>query len=123
MVVVLANGTTRLQLDVVRSAGLPFDTLFSSQLLQASKPSPAIYLKALDLMALRPEQTAMVAAHAYDLRAAKRVGMKIVYIQRSTEDPDQDMSAVQAGVDLFIDGRGEGSGLLELARHVYAARS
>jgi hypothetical protein len=35
--VVLANGTTRLQLDIIRSSKLPFDTLFSSQLLQATK--------------------------------------------------------------------------------------
>ncbi|KAF9029520.1 hypothetical protein BDZ89DRAFT_715462 [Hymenopellis radicata] len=31
-VVVLANGTTRLQLDIVQSSGLPFHALFSSQL-------------------------------------------------------------------------------------------
>ena len=37
------------------------------------KPDPAIYLKALELMALQPSQAAMVAAHAYDLRAAYQV--------------------------------------------------
>ncbi|GBE84929.1 haloacid dehalogenase [Sparassis crispa] len=115
VVVVLANGTTRLQLDIIRSARLPFDTLFSSQLLQATKPNPAIYLKALDLMALHPEQTAMVAAHAYDLRAAAKIGMKTVYVQRSTEDPNEDMEAIRAEVDLFISGLDEGEGLLELA--------
>lgn len=35
--VVLANGTTRLQLDIVKSSGIPFHTLFSSQLLQLTK--------------------------------------------------------------------------------------
>ncbi|KAI0917170.1 hypothetical protein AcW1_007564 [Taiwanofungus camphoratus] len=118
VVVVLANGTTRLQLDIVRSSRLPFDTLFSSQLLHATKPDPAIYHKALDLLAVRPEETAMVAAHAYDLRAAAKLDMKTVYIQRSTEDPDEDMEAIKADVDLFIDGTREGGGLLELARFI-----
>lgn len=49
--------------------------------------------------------------------------MKTVYIQRSTEDPDEDMTAVKEDVDLFIDGRGEDMGLLELTRRFEAARS
>ncbi|KAF5365348.1 hypothetical protein D9758_005382 [Tetrapyrgos nigripes] len=36
-IVVLANGTTRLQLDLIKSSGLPFHTLFSSQLLGLTK--------------------------------------------------------------------------------------
>ncbi len=35
--VVLANGTTRLQIDIVRSSGLAFDMLFSSELLGVTK--------------------------------------------------------------------------------------
>ncbi|KII85904.1 hypothetical protein PLICRDRAFT_44328 [Plicaturopsis crispa FD-325 SS-3] len=116
MVVVLANGTTRLQLDIVRSSGLPFHTLFSSQLLGLTKPDPAMYLKALELMGIQPSQAAMVAAHAYDLRAAAKIGMKTVYIHRTTEDLTEDMDAVKADSDVFIDGRGAGGGLLELAR-------
>jgi hypothetical protein len=65
----------------------------------------------------------MVAAHAYDVRAAKTVqvpavpsllrptvtdarisGMRTIYIQRRTEDPEEDMSAVRADVDWFVDG-------------------
>ena len=33
----LANGTSRLQLDIVKSAEIPFHTLFSSQLLSLTK--------------------------------------------------------------------------------------
>ncbi|EGN93722.1 hypothetical protein SERLA73DRAFT_189467 [Serpula lacrymans var. lacrymans S7.3] len=115
-VVVLANGTTRLQLDIIRSSCLPFHTLFSSQLLQATKPNPEIYLKALNLMGLQASQTAMVAAHAYDLRAAAKLGMKTAYIHRTTEDPSEDMEVVKSEVDVFIDGRSKQHGLLELAR-------
>jgi hypothetical protein len=44
-------------------------------------------------------------------------GLNTVYIQRSTEDLDEDMTAVRSEVDLFIDGtRGDHAcGLGELA--------
>ncbi|RAK99843.1 HAD-like protein [Aspergillus ibericus CBS 121593] len=114
MVVVLANGTTRLQLDLIQSSRIPFHTLFSSQLLGLTKPDPAIYRKALDLMQVEPEEAVMVAAHAYDLRAAKGVGMRTVYIYRRTEDLDEDMEAVRRDVDVFLDGEGPLGQLAEM---------
>lgn len=48
--VVLANGTTRLQLDIVKSAGLPFDTLLSSQLLELTKVNKPVALYSFQLM-------------------------------------------------------------------------
>jgi hypothetical protein len=60
----------------------------------------------------------MVAAHAYDLRAAKQVGMQTVYLQRWTEDLHEDMKVVKAENDIFIDSRDATSnsgGLLKLA--------
>lgn len=94
---VLANGTTRLQLDLVRAAGLQgmYDMLFSSQLLGVYKPSPEAYLKALDLVGCKAEEAVMVACHAYDLRAAREVGMRTVYVRRWTDDVDEDMDAVK----------------------------
>ncbi|BGP15019.1 hypothetical protein JCM10213_002836 [Rhodosporidiobolus nylandii] len=142
-VVVLANGTVRLELDLIRSSGLPFHALFSSELLGLIKasgsppvvaegagegkgaylytripqPDPAIYRKVLDLLQVQPEDALMVAAHAYDLRAAKQVGMKTAYIQRWTEDEREDMAKVREDVDVFVDGRGGSreAGLAELA--------
>ncbi|KAF1992517.1 haloacid dehalogenase [Aulographum hederae CBS 113979] len=102
---VLANGTTRLQLDLVKSSGLHFHMLFSSQLLGLTKPDPAMYKKAVSLVGVEPEECFMVAAHAYDLRAAKAIGMRTAYIQRWTEDPQEDMAKVQSENDLFFDGR------------------
>ena len=104
-VCVLANGTTRLQLDLARSSGLDFDLLLSSQLLGFAKPEPKIYVKALDLLRVKPEQVVMVAAHAYDLRAAKAVGMRTVYIRRTTEELQESMDRVRVEVDSFVDGR------------------
>lgn len=103
-VFVHANGTTRLQLDLVRSSGLQFNMLFSSQLLGKYKPSPEAYQKALELVKLRPEEVVLVAAHAYDLRGAKKCGMKTVYIRRWTDDVDEDMDKVREEFPLFLDG-------------------
>lgn len=117
-VFVLANGTTRLQLDLVRTSGLQFSMLFSNQLLRSSKPNLEIYKKAMHLVGVLPWECVMVAAHAYDLRAAKKAGMKTVYIKRWTEDTKENMKEVEQDVDLFIgdvDRKQDGS-LEELAR-------
>ena len=87
--VVLANGTTRLQLDLMLTSGLSFHTMFSSQLLGYTKvrwglrwdcreclpkqPDPRVYERALQILQRSPDEVAMVAAHAYDLRAARKV--------------------------------------------------
>ncbi|XDG10082.1 hypothetical protein ABKA04_009697 [Annulohypoxylon sp. FPYF3050] len=113
---VLANGTTRLQLDLVRSSGLEgtFGMLFSSELLGVYKPAPEAYEKALGLVRARPDQAVMVAAHAYDLRAARKLGMKTVYVHRWTDDRSEDMDTVRAENDVFL---GEGMhGLLPAIR-------
>jgi 2-haloalkanoic acid dehalogenase type II len=120
--VVLANGTTRLQLDIAKSSGLPFHMLFSSQLLGMTKPDPAIYRKAAELMGLRVDECIMVAAHVYDLKVAKSVGMRTVYVRRTTEDIGEDFDLIGRNVDLFLDGR-NGSvdcGLALLAAHLEA---
>ena len=92
---VYANGTTRLQLNLVRSSRLKFDMLFSSELLGWYKPAPENYHKALELLKLRPEECVTVAAHAYDLRGAKAVGVKTVYVRRWTDDIWEDQGVIR----------------------------
>jgi 2-haloacid dehalogenase len=106
-VFVHANGTTRLQLDLTRFAGLNFDMLFSSQLLGTYKPDPEAYNKALRLVKLQPEEVVLVAAHAYDLRGAQNVGMKTIYIHRWTDDVDEDMEKVRGEFGAFLEGMEE----------------
>lgn len=102
-VFVHANGTTRLQLDIVRSSGLNFDMLFSSELLGCYKPAPENYLKVLELLKLRPEECVTVAAHAYDLRGAKAVGMKTVYVYRWTDDVLEDQEVIKKENDAYLE--------------------
>ncbi|KAI1482690.1 HAD-like protein [Daldinia eschscholtzii] len=107
---VLANGTTRLQLDLVRSSGLEglFSLLFSSELLGVYKPAPEAYEKALKLVQVRPDEAVMVAAHAYDLRAARALGMNTVYVHRWTDDRSEDMDVVRRENDAFLGERENG---------------
>lgn len=104
---VLANGTTRLQLDLARSSGLGevFDMLFSSQLLGVYKPAAKSYGRALKLVGVEPDSAVMVAAHAYDTRAARALGFRTVYVYRWTDDRRESMEAVKRENDCFL---GEG---------------
>lgn len=63
-VLVHANGTARLQLDLTRSSGLRFDLLLSSELLGVYKPAAVSYRRALELLRCEPDECVMVAAHA-----------------------------------------------------------
>ena len=102
-VFVFANGTTRLQLDLCRSSGLKFNMLFSSELLGIYKAAPESYRKTLELVNVKPEESVMVAAHAYDVRGAKEAGMKTVYIHRWTDDINEDMEVVKGENDYFLE--------------------
>lgn len=102
------NGTTRLQLDLLRASGLDsggghFAMLFSSELLGVYKPDRKAYERALDLVRAEPDEVVMVAAHAYDLRGARAVGMRTVYVRRWTDDIDEDMDTVAGEVDVFLE--------------------
>ncbi|KAL3713498.1 hypothetical protein TMatcc_002201 [Talaromyces marneffei ATCC 18224] len=99
-----ANGTTRLQLDLCRSSGLSFDMLFSSELLGVYKPDRDSYEKLLSLLKLKGEECVLVAAHAYDTRGAREVGMRTVYVRRWTDDVLEDMDVVKGENDAFLEG-------------------
>ncbi|KAF2638286.1 haloacid dehalogenase [Massarina eburnea CBS 473.64] len=106
--VVLANGTSRLQLDIAQSSDIPFHSLLSSELLCLTKPDPATYRKAMELVKLPPENCVMLASHLYDLEAAKGVGMQTIYVHRTTEDVDLktiDLEGEHSYVDFYFDGR------------------
>ncbi|KAI1142766.1 HAD-like domain-containing protein [Hypoxylon sp. FL0543] len=100
---VLTNGTTRLQSDLTRSSDLEgtFSLLFSSELLVVYKPAPEAYKKATGLVRVRPEEAGMVAAHACDLRAARKLGMKAVYVYRWTDGRSEDMDVARRENDVF----------------------
>jgi 2-haloalkanoic acid dehalogenase type II len=100
---VYANGTTRLQLNLIRSSSLKFDMLFSSQLLGSYKPAPENYHRALELLKLSPEECVMVAAHTSDLQGAKTVGMKTIYVRRWTDNVHKDQEVIRRENDVYLE--------------------
>jgi 2-haloacid dehalogenase len=81
----LSNGNTSLLVDMAKFAGLPWDCVLSAELAKRYKPDREVYLMAVDLLGLRPEEVMMVAAHLGDLRAAKAVGLKTAFVTRPRE--------------------------------------
>jgi len=70
---------------MAKRAGLPWDTILGSDVVKAYKPAPQAYLRTLDLLGLRPDETALVAAHNDDLAAARRCGLRTAFVPRPTE--------------------------------------
>ncbi|KAM0788539.1 hypothetical protein ACM66B_001667 [Microbotryomycetes sp. NB124-2] len=95
----LSNGSARLLIDLARHANLPYDAIFSADLLKTYKPNPDMYQGGCKLLALKPEQCAMVAAHIYDIEFAAKNGLKTIYVRRETEDVDQDKSLIKSKAD------------------------
>lgn len=81
----LSNGNIALMLDMAKRAGLPWDAILGAEVAQAYKPTPEAYLRTAEVLALRPGQIALVAAHNGDLAAARRCGLRTAFIPRPTE--------------------------------------
>jgi 2-haloacid dehalogenase len=94
----LSNGNVRLIVDMAKRAALPWDAILGAELARAYKPSPQVYLDAVDTLCLKPTEVCMVAAHNGDLAAARACGLKTAFVRRPTEHgPAQqsDLSAEQ----------------------------
>lgn len=85
VITTLSNGNVSLLTHMAKNGGLPWDAILSAELSGHYKPDPEAYLKAADLLSLKPEQVMMIAAHPGDLRAAARTGLKTAYVIRPLE--------------------------------------
>ncbi len=81
----LSNGHVALLVDLLRFADLRVDAVLSAQLAAAYKPAAEVYLTALRLLAVRPDQAGMVAAHPSDLSAASALGLRPILVRRPLE--------------------------------------
>jgi 2-haloacid dehalogenase len=92
--------------DLKTHGNLSFTHVLSAELFGAYKPSPKIYLGAVEKLGLRPGECAMVAAHLNDLRAAKDLGLQAIYVERPGEEDwsaDEVAKASKEGwVDLWV---------------------
>lgn len=80
-----SNGNVALLVNMARRGGLPWDVILSAELVHAYKPDPAFYLSVPALLAMRPDEVMLAAAHPDDLRAAQGHGLRAAYVPRPLE--------------------------------------
>ncbi|GAC1434833.1 MAG: haloacid dehalogenase type II [Ktedonobacteraceae bacterium] len=86
----LSNGNVGLLVDMAKYSNLPWDVIFSAELVKAYKPDPRAYQMTYELLGLHPQQVMLVAAHADDLHAAQKVGLRAGFVSRPLEyGPDK----------------------------------
>lgn len=85
LVAPLSNGHVRLLANMAKRAGIPWDLILSAELAGHYKPEREVYLTAVDLLDLRPEEVVMVAAHERDLDASRDAGLRTAYVHRPGE--------------------------------------
>jgi 2-haloacid dehalogenase len=81
----LSNGNVSLLTDMAKQAGLPWDAILSTEIVKRYKPDRETYLMAAEFWDVEPAAVMMVAAHAGDLDAAKKLGLKTAYVHRPLE--------------------------------------
>jgi 2-haloacid dehalogenase len=81
----LSNGNTALLLDMAKTAGLPWDVIFGSDISQEYKPTPDAYRKPAAILGLDPGEVMLAAAHNDDLAGARSAGLATAFVARPTE--------------------------------------
>ncbi|HUC18619.1 MAG TPA: haloacid dehalogenase type II [Acetobacteraceae bacterium] len=99
----LSNGNIILMIDIAKRAGLGWDAILGAEVVRAYKPAPEAYLRTVEVLAMRPAEVCLVAAHNGDLAAARKCGLRTAFVPRpnehgpgQTEDlrPEQDWDVV-----------------------------
>ena len=82
---VLSNMSVTTQSALRAHASLPFDRLLSAETVQHYKPNPAVYQMAISSLGFIASDILMVAAHNFDLNAAKAQGFRTAFVSRPAE--------------------------------------
>lgn len=113
VIATLSNGNVSLLTNMAKHAGLPWDCVLSAELVKHYKPDPEAYLGAADLLGLKPGEVMMVAAHAGDLRAAAKAGLRTAFVSRPLEHgPGRKAETAPEGADFKAKDFLELAGLL-----------
>ncbi|AOP48105.1 haloacid dehalogenase type II [Streptomyces lydicus] len=83
----LSNASRTALLELNAHAGLRWHQALSAEDARSYKPDPAVYRLAVTVSGRPPERLLMVAAHAWDLRAAQGLGLRAAYVSRPVGDP------------------------------------
>lgn len=96
----LSNAGRAALLEINTHAGLRWHQALSAEDARTYKPDPAVYQLAVTVSGRPPERLLMVAAHAWDLRAAQELGLRTAYVARPVGEPP----ASSDRFDLHADG-------------------
>jgi 2-haloacid dehalogenase len=112
----LSNTYAELIHDLVKHGKMPFKHVFSSDMFNSYKPNPKVYLGAAEKMDVKPEESALVAAHLGDLKGAKACGFAAaIYVEREAEE--KQLELLKEGIpDITV--KEEEDGFVELARRL-----
>lgn len=84
----LSNGNIALIAHLARHGEIPFDAILGAELVRHYKPDAEVYLAAPGYLGVAADEIMMVAAHASDLEAARRCGLRTAFIHRLDEFGD-----------------------------------
>ncbi len=110
-----SNGSVRCLVDMAKHAGLPWDCIFSADIVHHFKPDKETYLGVATFLNLAPQEVMVVAAHNYDLRSARLHGLATGYVNRPTEygelqkqdlGPEEDWDVSAASMEELADAMG-----------------
>lgn len=101
-VIALSNAADATLLHLHARTDFRWHSVVSSAQVQRYKPDPAVYRRALDVAGRSPSTVLMVAAHAWDLRAAQAQGMRTAFVARPVADPPAANDTFDASFDDLV---------------------
>jgi len=81
----LSNGNIALLANMGKRACIPWDAILGAETVHAYKPQPEAYWRTAELLAMKPAEVCLVAAHNSDLRAARAAGLSTAFVPRPSE--------------------------------------
>lgn len=86
-VIGLSNASRQVLTGLSSNSGMRWHQVLSAEDAGTYKPDPAIYQLALSAAPVGARPPYLVAAHAWDLRAAAEAGLRTAYVPRPAGDP------------------------------------
>jgi len=97
----VSNGNISLMVDLARRNDFPWDAILGAEVAGDYKPNARVYLASCQALDLPPGDCVMVAAHANDLLAAAKCGLRTAHLARPNErGPGKGEAAPAAPVDI-----------------------
>ncbi len=105
LIAALSNGSMAMLANLSKHGGLVWDCVLSVEIFRRYKPAPEVYRGAASLLGLPMGNVMMVAAHKYDLKAAKSQGMQTALVSRPDEfgPRGQADTGREEWIDLYAD--------------------